>query len=130
MNAEIMANTIKNIRSGFVQAQFNERLAKILSYELAYVSIAGAIALAVWLGFQWFFWGIILIPVLLGIGLSIPIVADMILIILGLFWALPFWVIGMLGVDAFYVAAVIAFVVSLWVHSKGMMWYSDLSRWD
>jgi len=38
-----MANSIKNIRSGFVQAQFNEPLAKLLSYELAYAAIAGSI---------------------------------------------------------------------------------------
>jgi hypothetical protein len=125
-----MANSIRNIRSGFVQARYNERLAKILSYELAYASLIGASLLAYWFGWQWFFWGIILLPVILAIGLSIPIVADVILIVLGLFWALPFIFLGALGINAFYVGAVIAFVISIWVHSKGMTWFADLGRWD
>jgi len=125
-----MAATIKKMRSAFVQANYNEGLARLLSYELAYASIAGAIALAFWLGWQWFFWGIILIPVILAIGLSIHFVADVILILLGLFWALPFVFLASLGIDAFYAGAVIAFIISIWVHSKGMTWFADLSRWD
>lgn len=125
-----MANTIKNIRSGFVQANYNERLAKILSYELAYAAIIGAAGLAILWGWQWFFWGIIIIPVILAIGLAIPVIADVILVVLGLFWALPFIFIGALGIDAFYVGALVAFIISIWVHSKGMTWFADLSRWD
>jgi len=125
-----MANSIKNIRSGFVQAQFNEPLAKLLSYELAYASLAGSVGLTIWLSWQWFFWGLFLIPAFLAIGLSIPVVADIILIVLGLFWALPFIFIATLGLDAFYLGAVLAFIISIWVHSKGMTWFADLSRWD
>lgn len=123
-----MASSIKNIRAGFTQAQFNEPLARLLSYELAYAAIIGALTLAIWLGWQWFFWGIILIPVILAVGLSIPFIADLILIILGLFWALPFIFIGAMGIDAFYFGAVIAFLISIWAHSKGLTWFADLSR--
>ncbi len=125
-----MPNSIKKIRSGFVQANYNERMARILSYELAYVAIAGAILLAYWLGLQWFFWGIILIPVILAIGLAIPVISDLILVVLGLFWALPLWIIGMLGIDAGYLAAFLAFIVSLWIHGRAITWFGDLSRWD
>lgn len=125
-----MAKTIINIRSALVQASYNERMARILSYELAYTSIFGSVAMAWLWGWQWFFWGIILIPVILAVGLSIPLVADLILIILGMFWALPFIFLGFLISSAFFLLAIIVFAVSIWVHSKGLTWYQDLSRWD
>ena len=123
-----MSGSILKIRSGVVQAGFNERMAKIVSYELAYASIAGAIVLAYWWGWQWFFWGIILLPVLFSVGLSVPVIADMIIILFSTLWALPFLFIGFLGIDAFFAAAVIAFIISIWVHAKAFTWYADLSR--
>lgn len=125
-----MSGSILKIRSGVVQAGFNERMAKIVSYELAYATIAGAIVLAYLWSWQWFFWGIILIPVALSIGICIPVICDCILILFAMLWALPFMLIGFLGIDAFFGAAVIAFILSIWVHLKAFTWYADLSRSD
>ena len=124
-----MANSNRNLRSAFVQASYNERMAKILSYELAIISVIGSVSLAWFWGIQWFFWGIILIPVVLAVALSIPVFADLILISLGLIWSLPLLFLGFLGIHACFLGAVVVFVLSLWVHSRGITWFADLSRW-
>jgi hypothetical protein len=123
-----MANLLKTMRSAVVQAGFNERMAKFVSYEIAWAAIIGSVLLAYWFGWQWFFWGIILIPVLFGIGISIPIICDIIYIAIAMAWALPFIFIGAMGISACYVGAVIAFVIAIWIHAKAFTFYSDLSN--
>lgn len=125
-----MSKSIGNIRSAIVQASYNARMARILSYELAFSTIIGSITLTWLWGWSWFLWGLFLIPVILAVGLSIPLIADLILIILGMFWAIPFIFLGFFLSNAFFVAAAIAFVISIWVHSKGLTWFADLSRWE
>lgn len=115
-------------RAAFVQGQFNQGMADILAYEVTALTFIGAgIFWYLW-GWQWFFWGMVLIPVSLCVGLFIPIVADFILIGLAVCWALPFIFMANMGIDAGWVLAIIAFLLSFWVHWKGMSWYIDLDR--
>ena len=125
-----MANSILKMRSAFTQAGFNERMAKIVSYEIAYAAIAVGIVLAYFFSWEWFFAGIILIPILFSLGISVPFISDSILIIFAVLWAIPFMFIGFLGVPIFFVAAFVAFIISIWVHAKAFTFYADLSRWD
>ena len=124
-----MASIIK-MRSALTQADFNDRMGKLVSYEFAYAAIVVGLLLWYYFTWQWFFWGIIITVVTLAIGISIPYIADLIIIIFSLLWAAPFWLLASLGIDAFYVFAVIAFIISIWVHAKAFTFYADLSRWD
>ena len=118
------------MRAAMVQATFNEKMAGIVMKELAYSSIAAAFGLAWWWGWQWFFWGIVLIPIVLVIGLCIPIVEHFILCFFAAMWALPFCIIARLGIDAFYLFALVAFFYCFWVHRKAFTYFEDISRSD
>lgn len=121
---------ITSLRSALVQAEFNKTMADFLARELAVVSIIGAFGLWWLWGWQWFFWGIILIPVTLSLLMFIPSTKIFIIGIFAVTWALPFIIAGVIGVDAAYLFAVIAFIMCFWVHEKALTWYKDLDRTD
>ena len=105
-------------------------MANFLAAEIAYSSIVGALGLWWLWGWQWFFWGIILVPIVLCIGLCIPVINRLIISLYAVLWALPFIFLGTLGIDAAYVFAAVAFFYCFWVHRKALVWFGDLSNDD
>ncbi len=118
---------LTTFRSAIVQASFNEKMANIVAKELAIMAVVGAVGLWYLFGWQWFFWGIFLCPVVLVMCLfsrflQIPMVFG-----IAVLWAAPFLLLAQI-IDAAYVGAAIAFFYCFWVHTKAITWSEDLAR--
>jgi hypothetical protein len=120
---------LTTFRSSIVQADFNSKLADFVAKELAVISIIGAIWLWYLFGWQWFFWGIILCPVVLSVGIMLPYISTIVVLAIAWLWSLPFIFIAQF-IPASYLAAVLAFVYALWAHGKALTWFIDVSRSD
>lgn len=120
---------LTTIRSAIVQAEFNGVMSNFVAKELAYISIIGAIWLWYLFGWQWFFWGIIICPIVLALGMTIPYVNVVFMIAISWLWSVPF-IFAAQFIPAAYLGAVLAFLYSMWVHGKAMTWFKDVSRKD
>ena len=124
-------NFLTLMRSATVQAGYNQRMARILVKEIAFSAIVGAVVTGYFFGIGAFWWGLLLFPILLTFGLYSKHLQLLVLGFLGALWAFPLIIIAeVTGWSAFWGFAVIAFLLSFWVHYRGMVYYEDVTRDD
>ena len=121
---------ITSFRSALVQADYNQKMADFLAKELAIISFIGAFGLWWLWTWQWFFWGLILIPIILSICMFVAPLRILLVGTIASLWALPFFIVGLLGLDAAYVISIVAYIMCFWVHRRALTWYKDLVRSD
>jgi hypothetical protein len=118
---------VRKVRAGINQSKFMNPMANILVTECAIFAIIIGIVLWLWMESFWgFAIGITFIPIITGLTFfsKFDIIAY---IILGLFWAAPFALLGCFISSAFFLFAVVAFIVSLVVHYWGIKFFKDLN---
>jgi len=123
-------NLITGLRSALVQDRINERCSNILAIEVVISSIVSALWVWYFTSWQGFLWGVILSMIILSFMIASSKFNWIILSIFGLAWASPFILLGYLGISVCWLLAVMAFIFSIWINSRALVWYDDVSRTD
>jgi len=123
-------NLITAFRSALVQDRVNEKFSNILEWELVISSIISALWIWYFTNWQGFLWGVILSMIVLSVMIASPRFNWIIFTMFGLVWASPFILLGYLGISVCWLLAVMAFVYSVWVNSRALVWHEDVVRTD
>lgn len=124
-------NFLTLMRSAITQAGYNQRMARILTKEIAFSAIVGAVVTGYFFGIGSFWWGLLLYPILLTIALFSNRFQLILLSLFGALWAFPFLLVAALtGWTAFWAMGAVAFIWSFWAHYRALVYYADLTRDD
>lgn len=119
---------LTTIRSANVQAEFNEKMARLVMTEFAIITFMVTGFLWWALNWQWILVGLIVTPILLSILLMNPKTNHILIWFIAIFWAFPFILLGAFGVHAAWIGIPIAMIFCFWVHEKAIIWSRDVSQ--
>ena len=127
-----MANEIKNFRAALAQNDRNKPMYSFLIGEIIFWSFVVGLAI----GYQFDSDAVTIMSaigfmVLFSVLICHPDGRILVFIFFGVGWATPFFALGyFLGLGVFFVAGIIAFIMSFVIHNWGVTYLMDLSRKD
>jgi len=121
-------NLITGMRSALVQNRVNDKCADILAWEMVITAVVSALWVWYFTNWQGFLWGVILSLIVQGFMVASPKRNWIIMSMFGLVWASPFIFLGYIGVSVCWLLAVMAFVFSIWVNTRALVWHDDVVR--